>query len=96
MYLFNLNWILTSKYNVERIVSNSRETYEIQNKLIDNYKRSFEQLYICIMAAKDECDPNKTSQKFQNIYNERQQLTTQLNALNKETESIIGKFPQTN
>lgn len=73
------------------IIENSKQTYEIQRKISLNYSSAYDILAKCVLT--NTCNAEETLKQSEDIQLERETLTTDLEKLNKETETIIKLIP---
>jgi|SRR3989344_406677 len=96
MYFYNWKWIINSKTLTEDLVVNFRDTYDIQEKLSQNYSDAYNLLVDCLVIKKNECKVDEITKDFEKIQSERNQLKLLLEQHNQKAEAILNKFPQKN
>lgn len=92
MYFYDSTYLSDKKQATDMLIENSRQTYDAQRKISENYKSAFDQLYSCIITPSDSCEPEITIAKFKDIQVERDKLLKELDKLNKETEAIMARL----
>lgn len=95
MFIYHWNWVKTNETNTSKLIKNFKETYETQRGITESYEAILQKLSYC------SASPDDYSCSFDEVYNLakdsteiRNKLIDRLEILNKETEVIMVKFPQ--
>ncbi len=91
MYFYNLNWININEIRTQKIIDNSKKTYDLQRRITLNYSESFDQLLECFKFNPATCSPDETGKKFDSMGQERNSMVEELKVLEEEKVNILKR-----
>ncbi len=82
MYLFNLHWMTTNTTKMNARIEKFEDVNNIQTQLMDNYRRSYDELVICAIESPTACDLDVSAKRLEQAKIERDLLKNKLEKAN--------------
>lgn len=95
LYFYTLQWILSTRQEINTLIYHSGKIYDLQKKITANYLDSYSIISDCI-EEKQLCDFDATSKEVDQLITQRQQLELELDNENNIIEPLVKQFQKEN
>lgn len=85
----DISWVYHNKDNTEKFIKHSATSYDLQRRITLNYSQTDELIIECLKLNMQICIPEVSGKELERLAKEREQMITELNKVNSETENLI-------